>query len=293
MRIWPWVLCATVVYLFFATAGRWYLPFSSDPARVRTFWTDAGYALLAEGFRRGQLSLAAEPSPHLLQHENPLADKHLLYRYAWLDAVLFNGKYYLYHGPAPAITVYLPLRALCGVYPPAPAVVTLLLSLAGALQLWLLRDVWQRWLPHARPWLFHVLAVVLLFQNGALFAISASEFYEIACASAYCWMSGALVLEYTYWMRKGRAWHLAGAAACLVLAAASRPHFALIAAFFLAAAAVPGMRHGWRAWCGAAAVIGAGGVGLMWYNYARFGNPLELGVRYQANMLHRAWTPAT
>ncbi len=292
-RIWPWVVFATVLYLFFATAGRWYLPFSSDPARVRTFWTDAYYALLAEGLLRGQLSLAAEPSPHLLQHENPLADKHLLYRHALLDAALYKGKYYLYHGPAPALTVYLPLRVLCGVYPPAPAVVTLFLSVACALQLWLLRDVWRCYVPRAWPGLLHVSALVLVMQNGALFAISPSEFFEIACTSARCWVMAAFVLGYCYWFRSGRAWMLAGAAGCMVLATASRPHFALITALALGVAVLPPLRRSWRAWGWAAAVCAAGAASVMWYNVARFGDPFELGVRYQANMLPTAWTPVT
>lgn len=292
-RIWPWTIIAVIVYTFFATAGRWYLPFSRDPNRVRTLWSEAHYALLAEGFLRGQLTLAVKPSMHLLTHPDPLSDKQLLYRHALLDAALYRGNYYMYHGPAPVITVYLPLRVILGVYPPAPAVVTLFLVMSFILQLWLLRDVWRRHVWHAWPGLWYVCAVVLLLQNGALFAMSASEFFEIACASAAWWMTAGVACAYVFWTRGRRPVALAGAAACVVLATASRPHFAVAAMAGLAATVPLLWRHRAMAWIGAACVCLCGAAGLMWYNAARFGDPFEWGVRYQANMLSTAWTPVT
>src|SRR5688500_18608042 len=112
------ILFVLFVYLFFATYGQfafksrpWYL-LGGRPG-------DAYYAALAEGFRQGQLSMAHVPTPSLMEMPNPWdyeLRKSNNVPYLW-DASYFNGKYYLYFTPLPALLIYMPVRLLYGLYP--------------------------------------------------------------------------------------------------------------------------------------------------------------------------------
>ena len=82
-------------------------------------WRESYYASLAEGFLRGQLSMAHEPPPALAQLPDPYihaARKAAGIRPLW-DASYFEGKYYLYYSPVPALLFHIPLRLVTGGYP--------------------------------------------------------------------------------------------------------------------------------------------------------------------------------
>jgi hypothetical protein len=81
-------------------------------AGVQLWISTAGFAawsrgsryvsLMADAFLHGQLSLTISPPPELLalpDPYDPLANS----RYRLQDVLLYNGKYYLYWGPAPAL----------------------------------------------------------------------------------------------------------------------------------------------------------------------------------------------
>src|SRR5579862_7499946 len=65
------------------------------------------YDLLGRAFANGQLRLPAEPAPALLALADPWSDR-INRPYRLLDTVLYNGHYYLYHGPTPALLVFTP-----------------------------------------------------------------------------------------------------------------------------------------------------------------------------------------
>ena len=60
------------------------------------------YNLLVDGFRHGHLYLPVKPEPELLALENPY-DPVANAAYRLLDPSLYNGRYYLYFGPVPAV----------------------------------------------------------------------------------------------------------------------------------------------------------------------------------------------
>ena len=62
----------------------------------------AYYNELADGFARGQTALLLEPSPALLALPDPY-DPAVNEGFRFHDAVLFDGRYYLYWGPVPAV----------------------------------------------------------------------------------------------------------------------------------------------------------------------------------------------
>jgi len=84
----------------------------------RIGWEDSYYASLAEGFFRGHLYMAYQPDPRLMALPFPYDYKAREGKvdYVW-DASYFNGHYYLYFSPLPALIFYMPYRLLRGGYP--------------------------------------------------------------------------------------------------------------------------------------------------------------------------------
>jgi hypothetical protein len=72
------------------------------------------YNLLAQAFNRGQLHLLVEPAPELLALADPWDYRVGAEYKPMADLVLFNGRYYVYHGAAPAVLLFAPWRLLTG-----------------------------------------------------------------------------------------------------------------------------------------------------------------------------------
>ena len=88
--------------------------FRGEPAFP--YFADRGlslYQLSVDGYQAGQLSFLVKPSPELLALPDPYDDVANA-PFAMRDASLYNGKYYLYFGPVPALTLYLPLKLMLG-----------------------------------------------------------------------------------------------------------------------------------------------------------------------------------
>jgi hypothetical protein len=71
------------------------------------------YNYLGRAFAHGRLELPIKPSPQLLALPNPwdpAADD----TYKMHDMALFNGRYYLYHGPGPAVLLFTPWLLITG-----------------------------------------------------------------------------------------------------------------------------------------------------------------------------------
>jgi len=93
----PVFIFVILVYIWFASSGTW--THWDSPTRY--------YAEQARSFEKGILHLQIKPDPGLLQLSNPYdpparGDVDFL-----IDASLYNGKYYLYWGPAPALLLVL------------------------------------------------------------------------------------------------------------------------------------------------------------------------------------------
>lgn len=269
------------------------------------------YNLLIDGWLEGQLHMKVDVSPALLQLADPYDPKTRPPGVALHDASLFRGKYYVYFGAAPVVTLMLPFRLLTGTDLPL-AVATLIFVYAGFLaSVAMFLAVRRRY--------FQDTSVVL--ATGAVFALGFAglgplllrrpHMWELPIGAGYCfamltlvclWRSlhaGSLseahggpmsVIEQARRHRseiagrkRRRIW-LAAAAVCLGLAIASRPTYLVAIPLVL----VPlgswwreERRMPWRCLLAAAAPLLAIGGILAWHNHARFGNALEFGQAYQ------------
>lgn len=268
------VLTVLALYTFFASNG--------TMAFHRVAWDqkfqrpgEGYYASLAEGFRRGQLSMAHEADPRLKAVNDPYrADLREQYHapYLW-DASFYHGKYYLYFNALPVLLFYLPFRALAGAYP--------LDALAGvffsawafiAAALTLRRAFLGRKLHLPLPlWL-----LVIGLGNVIAFTLSFVRVYEVAILAATA-MSATWAYALLRFVETRSAKHAMWMGLWLALAVVARPN--LIVLTLLVPFTIPlRNRRAWAAFL-APAMIVAILAGM--YNYKRFGNARQLGWTYQ------------
>lgn len=259
------------------------------------------YNLLGRAFAHGKLYLPVDPAPELLALSDPW-DERANQQYAWQDAVLYHKHYYLYHGAAPAILLFTPWYVLTKHDLPENFAAFLLCFggylLLAELFLQLISSLSIR-CPLA---LFSILLVVLGTGTSVPFLLHRVEVYEIAIASGFFCLAAAcyFFLKRLRVSRRVELW--AGLSGLAVgFAAASRPHLGLAAAPLIGVLVLlpdpPGrisnrfLRRDVLAFSTGFTICC---LGIVLYNYARFGEPLEFGLRYQLGgatyrNLHLSW----
>ncbi len=250
-------------------------------------WTPSSryFDKLAAAFLQGSYALVEQPPAELLALEDPYdwqAREGL--EYIW-DASLYEGKYYLYFGPVPALAA-LPFKwllrstviedqyILMGFY--AGFVISL-----GAMLSWL-RD---KFFPHAPPWtaaLFTLLGGLCL---PVLWLVQARYFYEVSIMGGQFFLILGLyaVLRGMAAVKKAHNWLLLGGAAWGAAIGCRMNHTVGIG-LMAALAACIFVRQGKKSaarlvWLAIPLILW--GVWLGYYNLARFGSVLEFGHRYQ------------
>jgi hypothetical protein len=232
------------------------------------------YDYLGRAFAKGQLHLPIEPSRELLALPNPW-DPAVPDEYKMHDMALFNGRYYLYHGAGPAVILFAPWRLLTRHDLPENFALFLLcfggflFSCGALLRLLALADV------KPGPGLLAAMLLALGICQSVPYLLSRVWVYEIAIGGGYFCISGALFFlvrgiesHSSYW--------LAASGLMFGLAIACRPHLGLAAAAALAGLAI--LRK--RELIVFAAALTLAGAMVALYNYARFGDPFEFGIRY-------------
>src|SRR5579863_103051 len=146
---------------------------------------DDYYNLLVRGFAKGHLFMDVKPDPALLAlpiRERPGYAPFLL------DASLYQDRYYLYFGIAPALVVYLPYFLLTGQgFPEAGA--ALLFALAGMVFsiLWW-NEARRRFFPHLGAVWGALSVFALSIGSGVLSTLRRPLFYEVAITSGFAFV---------------------------------------------------------------------------------------------------------
>ena len=281
------VAVAIVISLWYFTSGKMtvWVPYSNY------------FDLQADGFLAGKLYLGEKPPAALVGLADPyqLQNRANVGYYLW-DASLYEGRYYLYWGPVPAL-----MAATVKLFHPAWVVedqYLIFFSIAGlaavlaAMFYWLYKRHFQK-IP---GWLVLGLTLLGVLNTPVFWLVNRPDVYEAAIAIGQFF----LILGFYIALRGME----------------SQKHQVLLlalAGFFWGAAIGSRVELGLGiAWIGppglpfpdpqirkkARIIIAAmlalilplviWGAGLAWFNYARFGNILETGHRYQ---LTRAGVP--
>jgi hypothetical protein len=268
------IVAVVVCYTFFAGGGKFEFRRLRNP-------DDSYYASLAEGFFRGHLYMALTPDPRLVALPYPYdVTTRVDISYLW-DGSYLNGRYYLYSSPLPVLLCYMPFRILCRAYPP-----DILVALIFSVWAFLVMVAFARRALTLTGQRLHIpFALWVLFiglGNVATFVLNTIHMYEVAIltgmAMTATWAYASLRFSEAPSVRRGvwmNVW--------LALAIAARPNLGvllLVTAVMLVVAARR-KRPSVRETLAVMAPLAIVAVAMLWYNAARFGNPLEFGVRYQ------------
>ena len=283
----PLFVAAATMVLALAAFYLWSV---HDPSRLRFQSISSDYySLQVHGWLKGTLAMDVEPHPDL-QVEFP--NKIVGAAPYLLDASYYQGKYYLYFGPVPALVLLLPYHWATGHDLPEPVTAIIFVTLGLALSSAWLYLLLTRVLSLTPSPLTLALSVLALgVANMAPATLVRPLFYEIAVGSGYAFTQASLLAATLALLRPGREipW-LVVASLCAGLAAGSRPNLIVGAAFLLPCVVAACWWRTGRAPGRLLRLLTAGGVpvavivaGLLLYNQARFdrwfefGNNLQLG----------------
>jgi hypothetical protein len=278
-----------IVFVLVAAVGWTYLSGAwLQQATVAGRKPNSYYALLGEALLNGQTNLKLAPDPLLAQLANPYAGPQGASRPH--DMSYYHGRFYLYYGITPALLVFVPIKALTGYYP-TEASATALLGWAGfSLGAWWLCVVRRRLFRGTSPVWLGIILLVFGFGTPVLSLAHNPTFYAVPIAGGFFCLMAMLALT-TLAMRSIRpeaqaAW-LAAASLTAGLAVGSRPIYVLALGGLLPAAALLGrsLPAHWRRprvrfWLAAVLPAAVVGLGLALYNYLRFDDPFDFGIRY-------------
>lgn len=269
----------------------WWTAFPIDRGEVISSTQPGYYNLQANGFLKGELSLDKPADPFLATLQNPW-DPAQRGGHGLHDATYFKGKYYMYFGVTPVLTLFLPLKLLTGVSVSESAA-SVIFAWGGLVALTvLLWEIRWRYFPNISIfWMVGgTLAVGLAAMIPAL--LRRPSIWEVPITGAYFYTMMALYgLHRSLRQAQSSGW-LVFASLWLGFAIGARPVYLFGCAGLLIVLEYQRRGYGrvlyaWRNTPWRRNVVGsivpllAVGVGLAMYNYLRFGSIAEFGQRYQ------------
>jgi hypothetical protein len=266
----------------------WFFHWTVAANRGFEDWGDSDYyRLLVRGWQKGQLAMDKEPKPELLALADPY-DPAQNSAHRLGDVSYFRGRYYLYFGAAPALTLMLPFNLITGREMTTGVAVFWFCTVAFIVASGVWLALRRRYFPESGTVMAPLGVLGLVFVTHLLALAQRPSFWElpIAAGLAFSLLALAAVYRAIHGRRPLRSMIAAGL--CLGLAIASRPTCLFAAPMLVAPIwsawnrrAHAGAPSWWRMVLAAALPLGACGLAVMAHNYARFENPFEFGQHYQ------------
>jgi hypothetical protein len=241
------------------------------------------YDLLATSFSHGHIALEVEPDPALLVLENiyePSQHEGIPFP---LDVTLYEGKYYLYWGPVPALLLSLIKPFYANEF--GDNILTFVFVTGTFLFLALLiLELWKNYYTETPRWAILLGIAFAGLVNPMLFVLFDARIYEAAIASGQFFLVGGLYWLFTAFNRPSIA-RLSLAGIFFTFAAGSRTTLSLPIAFLMLITFIWAIRsqHA-KAFTFILTItlpLLLGAASYAWYNYVRFGSVAEFGLRHQ------------
>ncbi len=246
------------------------------------------YSLLAISFRRGELFLPLKPDPTLLQLPDPYDPSARQGIKAPLDLSLYNGKFYLYWGPAPSLLLAIAQPFLPG---KIGEVDLLFIFVCGIFlsQFLLIMNIWERFFPEIPKWILILSIFLVGLANPALWLLSQPKIYETAIAGGqFFFISGLLSAVLALDHQSPSSWRLALTSSLWALTVGTRLVLVFPVIFMTLMVIYRLFKIRGQSFVELASELISLGLPLFvgalclgWYNWARFSSILETGFTYQ------------
>jgi len=278
----PWVFAAVLLVLSWYVYATWRV----SPGLV-THRPQAYYELLTEAVLAGRTYLDLEPDPRLATLANPWAGPQGIPRAH--DATYFKGRYYIYFGVSPVILLLAPWRLVTGTYLTEAGSIGVFVAIGFLLAAWLYLRFRRRCFPELSEGATAVGVLTLGLGSFLQFEIWGTQFYQVPIVCAFvCGLGAAHAVFSAAAATRVRTRFAAMALASFFAGAAvgARPNFIVL----LVPLAVVGWwlsrrqadrRTQWAVLIATALPAAVVGAALAGYNYARFGEFTEFGLRHQ------------
>ncbi len=248
------------------------------------------YQLLTEAFLSGRTYLSLEPDTRLKALADPWAGAQGVPRAH--DATYYNGKYYLYFGMGPVLSLMAPWRLLTRTYLREGTATGLFCAAGFLLSALLYLRCKRRYFPSISPW-WTFLAVLAVGLGSFLPFVDASpRIYDvpITCAFAFCMLSANAMFSAAAATRaRGCVASILLASAAWAMAITARPNYVFgliplwvgMALIYRWNRRASGPHSRLRFWLAALGPPALACAGIAFYNYVRFNDPREFGTTYQ------------
>lgn len=256
---------------------------------------------LVDAFEKGQVSLLDIPDQRIADMENPYdwgQRNNSGLNFAW-DHLYYNGKYYSYYGVAPVLLLYLPYHKITGYYCSTNLSI-MLFSIIGMIFLSMTYYLFvKKWFKDTSTGIAIAGHIIIMASSGIWYSVGRNIFYEISMSSGFMFVAiGAYFLLSSNVVSEGKI-SLAKtflSSLFLALAVLCRPTLAvycICACVYLAygffkkehivlegseAVEKPVKKTAFLI-CAVVPFVIFGGF-QMWYNYIRFGSPIDFGIKY-------------
>ena len=251
-------------------------------------WTEGRnyYWMLTQAFQNGQTYLLVDPKPDLLALENPYdLQQRTGLKFLW-DTTLYNGKYYLYWGPVPAVLGMLINSITSRPVTDSELVFSFVFGTA-LFSVLLLRKICGDY--RFPSWIFWGGALAAAINIPLIWLLTHPVYYEASISGGQFFMMAGFLLLYLafrpsppnkgYLLLSALAFGLAGGSRVNLLPSVIFLAFVILWRVYIShgrklSASIPS----WLVTLVPLAIIACS---LAWYNYARFGSIFEFGHRYQ------------
>ena len=275
----PAFVLVILTYIWFVSAGTWTTWIS--PTRY--------YADLARGFQRGNLYLPTKVDPHLLELSDPYDPATRGEVEAPSDITFYQGRYYLYWGPVPALI----LAAVQSFFPGRVGDLFLVFGFVFGIllaQYFLMIGIWDRFFRTLPKWLLFVSILVAGLASPTTFMldnVNSGRIYEAAITGGQFFFMIALLMMLSAPNQFISNWRLALVSVLWALAIGTRLTLAVPIAVMTMIVAFRILSSQNRSFSkitklaslGLPLTLGFACLG--WYNWARFGSITETGYYYQ------------
>lgn len=263
------------------------------------------YAELAKSMAEGHLYLNEEPPSWLEEMEDPYdkgardeAQKATGEKYLF-DVAYYDGHYYVYFGVVPVLLFYLPFYLLTGANFPT-AIGVLIAVIAFVLGLTALLDRFARYhFKQVSLGLYLLLQIPLVLGCGVLYLLKFPTFYSLPIALGLAFSVWGLYLWTCGRTSEHPCGFYLGGSLCMAAVLGCRPQLLVLSfvAFPLFWRPYITERRlftpaGIREFLCLVAPYLVVGLGIMYYNAARFGSPFDFGANYNLtvnDMTKRGW----